>query len=164
MADGTWIHNRGEIEDYFATHFQEVFQSSNPPIPPNLDNLLEPCIIREENAKLSRIPTFEEVQKVVFEMHPLKALGLDGLPGLFFRHYWSIEGEQVVAAVQSFFHDGWMLKEKNHTFITLIPKVQGACNFNQFRPISLCNVYYKIISKLLVNRLRPLLSKIIDPA
>jgi hypothetical protein len=101
---------------------------------------------------------------VVFEMHPLKAPSPDGLPGLFFRHYWPIVGEQVVATVQSFFHDGWMLKEMNHTFITLIPKVQGACNFNQFRPISLCNVYYNIISKLLVNRLRPLLTKIIDPA
>ena len=97
-------------------------------------------------------------------MHPLKAPGLDGLPRLFFRHYWPIVGEQVVAAVQSFFHDGWMLKEMNHTFITLIPKVQGACNFNQFRPLSLCNVSYKIISKLLVNKLRLFLTKIIDLA
>ena len=61
MADRTWIYNGGEIEDYFATHFQEVFQSFNPPIPPSLDNLLEPCITREENAELSRIPTSEEV-------------------------------------------------------------------------------------------------------
>ena len=50
----------------------------------------------------------------------------------------------------------------NHTFITLIPKKLGACNFNQFRPISLCNFYYKVIAKILVNKLRPLLSQIID--
>lgn len=63
-----------------------------------------------------------------------------------------------------FFQHGRLLKKLNHTLITLIPKMNGACNFNQFRPISLCNFVYKIISKILVNRLRPLLAKIIDPA
>jgi hypothetical protein len=66
--------------------------------------------------------------------------------------------------VQSFFRDGWLLSQMNHTYITLIPKRQAASNFNQFRPISLCNFYYKIISKILVLRLRPILPKLIDPA
>ena len=51
----------------------------------------------------------------------------------------------------------------NHTFIILIPKRQCACNFNHFRPISLCNFYYKIISKILVMSLRQILPKLIDP-
>jgi hypothetical protein len=73
-------------------------------------------------------------------------------------------GSQVVSAIQNFFRDGWLPKNCNHTYITLIPKKQVACNFSQFRPISLCNFFYKIISKILVNRMRPLLSKIIDPS
>ncbi|XP_050248620.1 uncharacterized protein LOC126695864 [Quercus robur] len=52
----------------------------------------------------------------------------------------------------------------NETFITLIPKVQGAHKFGHFRPISLCNFCYKVISRILVARLRPLLDKLIDPA
>ena len=66
------------------------------------------------------------------------------------KKYWDTVGSQVIAAVQSFFRDGCLLKQLNHTFITLIPKRLGACNFNHFRPISLCNFYYKIISKILV--------------
>jgi hypothetical protein len=57
-----------------------------------------------------------------------------------------------------------MQRELNQTFITIIPKTFGVCNFNQFRPISLCNICYKIISKIIVNRLRPLLNRLIDPA
>ncbi len=97
-------------------------------------------------------------------MNPLKAPRPDGFPGLFFWRYWDIVGYQVIDAVQSFFREGWLLKQMNHTFITLIPKKQGACNFNHFHPISLCNFYYKIISKILVLRLRPLLAKLIDPS
>ena len=73
-------------------------------------------------------------------------------------------GYQIIDAVQSFFREGWLLRQMNHTFITLIPKKQGACNFNHFHPISLYNFYYKIISKILVLRLRPLLAKLIDPS
>ena len=63
-----------------------------------------------------------------------------------------------------FFRDSWLLRNLNQTFISLIPKKPGACNFNQFRSIGLCNVCYKVISKILVNRMRPLLNKIVDPA
>jgi hypothetical protein len=56
-----------------------------------------------------------------------------------------------------------MLKELNHSFIVLIPKNENPSNFNHFRPISLCNTMYKVISKLLVARLRPLLHKFISP-
>ena len=155
--------NRKDIGEYFSSKFSEVFHSSCPNVPPNLDGLIEPCISAQENNMLITMPSAEDIKRVVFEMHPLKAPGPDGMPGLFYRHYWSIVGEQLVAAVQSFFREGWLLRELNHTYITLIPKVQGAHNFNKFRPISLCNVCYKVISKILVSRLRPLLEKMIYP-
>ena len=126
--------------------------------------MFSPCIFREENAEISRVPDPQEIKDVIWDMHPLKALSPDGLPGLFFKKYWSTVGPQVSLAIQNFFREGWLLPQVNHTFITLISKKPGACNFNQFRPISLCNFYYKVIAKILVNRLRPLLSRIIDPS
>ena len=76
-----------------------MFHSSYPNIPPNLDGLIEPCISAQENNMLITVPSAEDIKRVVFEMHPLKAPGPDGMPGLFYRHYWSIVGEQLVAAV-----------------------------------------------------------------
>ena len=97
-------------------------------------------------------------------MKSLKAPGLDGYAALFYKHYWDTVGDQVVKATQSFFRNGWLLKDFNKTFISLISKKKGACNFNHFCPTLLCNVCYKVISKIIVNRLRPLLNKMVDLA
>jgi hypothetical protein len=61
-----------------------------------------------------------------------------------------------------FFTSNQLLREQNHTFIALIPKRLGLSAVHHFRPISLCNIIYKIISKLLATRLKPLLSKFIS--
>ena len=152
------------ISDYFSKHFEEVFKSSHPIIPPNLEGLVSPCISDLENFDLSRILDASEIKNMVWDMNPLKAPGPDGFPGLFFKCYWDTIGPQVIVAVQIFFRDGWLLSQSNQTYITFIPKKKGACSFNHFRPISLCNFYYKIISKILVLRLRPLLAKLIEPS
>ena len=65
--------------------------------------------------------------------------------------------------VKAFFYNGHMLKEINKTFITLIPKSDNPESTNHFIPISLCNVSYKIIAKILANRIKQLLNKIISP-
>ena len=64
--------------------------------------------------------------------------------------------------IKSFFEEGKLLRYINHTHIALIPKVNTPSMTCQFRPISLCNTIYRIISKILANRMRPSLEKIID--
>lgn len=128
--DGNRLCNMEEIRAYFTRKFVEVYQSAQPRVPANLDGLIQPCISTEENDEITRIPSEDEIKKIVFDMNPLKTPGLDGMPGLFYRHYWSIVGKQLVAATQNFFRDGWMLREMNQTFITLILKTKGAHNFN----------------------------------
>ena len=102
-----------------------------------MEKLIEPCISAVEYAMLLKIPSEEEIRKTIFEMNPLKAPGPDGMSGLFLKKFWHIARNQLIRTVQSFFRDGWMLKEMNETLITLIPKVQGAHKFGYFRPISL---------------------------
>lgn len=70
-------------------------------------------------------------------------------PPFFFQKSWGLVGNLVIRAVRTFFHYGNILKEINHTFLALIPKIDNYISFNHFRPISLCSTIYKIISKLL---------------
>jgi len=85
------------------------------------------------------------------------------MTGFFFQQYWDIVGAQLTEEVLRFFSDGLFEKEWNFTQLCLIPKKVGASTMKDLRPISLCSVMYKIISKILVSRLKSLLSKIVSP-
>ena len=164
LENGQRIYGREDIEKCFENHFNELYSTSNPSFSTNLENLIEPSISATKNEKLLKIPLEEEIQRTIFEMNQLKAPGPDGMPRLFFKKLWHIVRKQLIQKVQSFFRDEWLLKDMNKTFIILIPKVQDAYNFGHFRPISLCNFCYKVISRILVARLQPLLDKLIDLA
>ena len=82
---------------------------------------------------------------------------------MLFRSFWHIVGDSVVLAVLDFLNNGNMLLDINHTNIVLTPKVKNPERMFEFRPISLCNVIYKIISKVLANRLKHVLPQILSP-
>ena len=84
------------------------------------------------------------------------------MPPLFYQTYWTDVGMDVSQAVLSSLNSSSLLKSVNHMFITLISKVKNPKRVTEFRPISLCNVIYKIISKVIANRLKPLLNYIIS--
>ena len=108
------------------------------------------------------MPTPSEIKESVFNMQSLKSPGLVGLPPLFYKKYWHIVGHIVIKAVQNFFTSSKLLKEMNFSFIVLIPKIQNPTAISHYRLISLYNTTYKIISKLLVDRLRGVLSSLIS--
>ena len=136
--------------------------SSNPH---NLDRILEgvqPVVTEDMRAALARPFNVEEVECAIKDMAPLKAPGPDGMPPLFYRTYWTDIGMDVSQAVLSCLNSRSILKAINHTFITLILEVQNPERVSDFRPISLCNVIYKIVSKVIANRLKPLLDSIVS--
>ena len=118
----------------------------------------------EMNAELVRPYTMEEIDTAIKPMAPLKAPGPDGMPPLFYQTFWQHIGLKASEAVLSCLNSGNLLKSINHTFITLIPKVSNPESVSKFRSISLCSVLYKIISKVIVNRLKPLLNSIVSEA
>lgn len=88
------------------------------------------------------------------------APGPDGFPLGFIKQQWNLLGDDVVALVQGFFTSKKLPEGINHTYLSLIPKVAKPITPSEFRPISLSNASYKIISKLLTNRVKPFLEKL----
>ena len=104
----------------------------------------------------------KEVWNALQQMHPTKSLGPDSMSPIFFKNYWDIVGVEVVNCVLNALNSGCMPCGINDTFICLIPKVKSPQKITEFRPISLCNVIYKIMSKILANRLKRILPVVID--
>ncbi|KAK4381000.1 polyprotein [Sesamum angolense] len=82
----------------------------------------------------------------------------------FFKAAWPVVGEEVSNAIRDFFKTGRLLKQLNATLLTLIPKVRNPQSVAEFRPISCCNVIYKVITKILVSRIREILDHLISPS
>lgn len=152
-----------EITEYFTSNFKDLFQSSNSIITDKLEVLGMKEVTDLENTMLINIPTATKIYDCIKKLHPLKSLGPDGYPCIFFRTYWNTVKDSVVNFTQECFLLQHMPHGINQTFIVIVPKVNNPAHFNQFRPISLCNFMYKIISKILTERMRWLLGKIISP-
>ena len=93
----------------------------------------------------------EEVELALKQMAPLKAPRPDGMPPIFFQKFWNTVGDDVVEAVLSCLNFRTILTGLNHTFISLIPKVKSPEYVTEFWPIALCNILYKLVSKVLAN-------------
>ena len=105
----------------------------------------------------------EEVKIALFQMHLSKSLGPDGMSPFLFQKFWHIVGHDVIAAVLYVLYSGRYLRKMNYTHIVLIPKKKKDLEYiTDFRPISLGNVVSRIISKVLANRIKPILPNIIS--
>lgn len=144
-------------------HFENTFMADPNVDPEEVIHMFQAKVSPDMNDKLCAPFTDKEISDALFQIGPLKAPGPDGFPARFFQWHWGILKDEVIVAVRQFFETGIMPEGVNSTPIVLIPKVANPTRLTEFRPISLCNVVYKVISKCLVNRLRPLLDDIVAP-
>lgn len=90
-----------------------------------------------------------EIYKTIFQIQGNKSPGPDGTSPIFYKKkIWNIVGKDMILAVQQFFEDGRLSKATNHTFLTLIPKKLVTDRVEMFKPISICNVAYKVVTKV----------------
>jgi hypothetical protein len=157
---GAWISFKADIGRQFLDYFSKLFSNSNPTVEVDMLNLFSEVVTVEDNSLFYFIPTELEVIQALASLGSSKSPGLDGFTTLFYKKYWSLIKIDVLNFIWNFFKFHHLPREQNHTFLALIPKVNGSHLAHQFKPISLCNIVYKIISKLLANRLKPLLHKI----
>jgi hypothetical protein len=156
-SDGSWTSDSREIENMATEFFQNLCTREENINPDIIIDMLEQCVNEEMNANLYAPFSEKEITDALFQIGPLKAPGPDGFPAHFLQGNWGLLRDDVARAVQRFFLDGIMPDEVNDTAIVLIPKKVDPEELKDFRPISLCNVIFKVISKCLVNRLRPIL-------
>ncbi|XP_038980099.1 uncharacterized protein LOC120110150 [Phoenix dactylifera] len=150
---------RQVLLDFFRSRWTEGEAASDGDPPPLT---VDVGIGDSESVLLTRPVSAQEVQEAVWALAADKAPGPDGFPPFFFRRYWGIIRLAVVEAIQCFFAQAAMPEDWKATFITLIPKCQNAAEPCHFRPISLCTTLYKVVARIMVGRMKPLLSGIIS--
>ncbi|KAF7832307.1 ribonuclease H [Senna tora] len=112
---------------------------------------------------LSKPFTRLEIENALFQTHAGKAPGPDGMTPMFFQHCLDTVQEDVTRMVGSFLSRGFLLRSMNQTHIALIPKMDSPSGFKDYRPISLYNTTYKLIAKVLTNRLQEVMPNLISP-
>jgi hypothetical protein len=158
------LESPDEVRTTFIEYFAELFSAG-----PSVDR--QPCmrflhrrVSPPMNEELLRVFTKGEVLDFALkQMGPLKAPGPNDITAGFFQHHLETMGEEVSMTVLEILNSGMMPPSLNLTYIALIPKVKNPLSVTNFRPISLCNVLYKLISKVLANSLKKILPYIISP-
>ncbi|CAL1389097.1 unnamed protein product [Linum trigynum] len=159
---GGFVTKHDDIAACLVKYFDKLFEAG--PVPhetPILDTVTA-SISAEQNEALLLPFNRDEIFFALKQMGQRKAPGEDGFSVLFFRRNWSVVGDDVVKMVTQILEQGEMLAGLNHTLLALIPKVKNPVTPKEYRPISLCNVVYKLVSKVLANRLKPLLNQVIS--
>lgn len=154
-----WFVRRG-LEQVFVRDFKKCFSCDIPPSNDDLCTLadiIQPCISSDHNKSLSTPISDDGIWDVVNGIGDLKAPSPDGLSAGFFHGCWDQIKDFVFSLIKKFFNNRTSLRLINHTNIALIPKIDNPETVSNYRPISLCNVSYKIITKIIIKHLKPLL-------
>jgi len=164
--EGAKLEKHEDIEKELLTHFQQVHQEPAVDRQPAIRKITSniPKLITEEHNELLMSPILpQEVDEAMLQLKEGKAPGPDGFTTMFFHAFWDLIKEEVWQIVEESRAMRWLLPSLNSTFLALIPKEEDSVTPDKFKPIALCNVIYKVISKVIANRLKPLLPMLISP-
>jgi hypothetical protein len=160
--DGSVCTNQWELESLAAEFYHHLFSAQEQSRPEEVVSFVPRKVTDFQNEFLSSPFIEREIKTALFMMKPNKAPGPDGFTAGFYQKHWNLLGNVICQAILNFLNGGEMPSVVKSTILVLIPKVKNPQELSQFRPISLCNVLYKIISKVIANQLRTVLDDIIS--
>ncbi|GJU63296.1 RNA-directed DNA polymerase, eukaryota [Tanacetum coccineum] len=161
MVNGTWVDDPVQVKREFFEHFRGRFDkpSVNRAC---IDTPFPVSLSIDQKEDMERRISKEEVKRAVWDCGVDKSPGPDGFSFSFYRHFWPVIEKDVFEAVDYFFMYGEIPNGCNSNFIALIPKILDANMVKDFRPISLIGSLYKIIAKILANRLVGVLGDLVN--
>ena len=127
-------------------------------------HLIPHMISGEDKGRLEAVPSMEKVHQVVRARDGDSATGPDGFMDKFYTFAWEVIAQNVYNAVLSFFCEAELPQFITSTSLVLLLKVSNPQNLSQFRSISLCNFFNKLLSRILTDRVAGVLPKIISPS
>ncbi|GJU71005.1 protein LAZ1 [Tanacetum coccineum] len=143
-----------QIQNVFISHYNAFLGTQAACDELDSEDLFHKKVSDLANKNMTKPITNEKIKRAMFGIEDDKAPGPDGFTFVFFKKGWDVVGQDIYRAVRDFFDNGKLLKEVNHTFLALIPKVTTPLKVKDYnRPISCCNVIYKCISNILTNRI-----------
>ena len=159
--NGIWHETKEGIANVVVSYFEKLYTTSYPSHILEITDTIPTKVSSEMNQSLIKDFTKEEVLAALKQMHPTKAPSPDDMSAIFFQKYWDVVGNDVTSMVLNVLNCNKSIVEINKTYITLVPKTKSPTKMTEYRPISLCNVVYKLISKVLANRLKVTLPHLI---
>jgi len=149
------------IRNAIFTHFSKHFKGQNV-TQPGVGNLTFKTLSHVDGGGLVKPFSVDEVKVAVWDCDNFKSPGLDGVNFGFIKELWQILKDDIMRFITEFHRNGKLARGINTTFIALIPEVENLHKLNDFRPISLVSCLYKILAKVLENRLRLVVDKVIS--
>jgi len=149
----------------FTTHFQKAFQ----PIDvkeDSLDKVLQSgirSISPDMNSTLTELITVDEVWKAISQGKPHKASGVDGIGLEFYRSEWDVIKTELVQIMNCMFLKDPLMAQQVKGHLVCIPKKPHPARIKDYRPLTLLNTDYKILVRIIANRLKPILQELIHP-
>ncbi|GKE63428.1 protein LAZ1 [Tanacetum coccineum] len=153
LGSNNMVITKAGVTDVFVNHYQMFLGNNMVSDELNVEGLFTKKVSEVSANHMIRDVSNEDIKRAMFDIEDDRAPGLDGYTSAIFKKGWNIVGVDICNAFRDFFSNGQTLKENNHTFIALVPKVITPLKVNDYRPISCCNVIYKCISKIITNRI-----------
>lgn len=149
------------LEQVKLNYFQDLFKLRGSKQDATLRHVQRRVSAAQNETLLSPFEAWE-IKKAVFYMYPDKALGPDSMNPSFFQHFLNITGSHVTESCLDYLNNCYFPNDFNKTTIVLIPKVKKPERMSELRPISLCNVIYKVVAKVIANWLKLVLPTVIS--